>query len=297
MKTTRVRREGFKGQRLLVVPAPIREGASRHPLLRTLLVTDAGFFPHAIGHRVERPQGAATHLVIACLHGRGWIRAASRTQPVGAGDLVWLRANEPHAYGSDREDPWTISWAHFRGDECTHWRKLLGWASDEETEIGHVAPHQLAELKLEHVYAALELGYALPQLLSAAIALRSFFCAAMQLTSANRPTPSTAERINAVQEKLRESCALPFRLEEIAAAANLSVPHFSELFRRQTGYAPIDYLIRQRIQRACLLLDTTEHPIGDIATQVGYNDPYYFTRSFRRVMGCSPRAYRSTVKG
>jgi len=75
------------------------------------------------------------------------------------------------------------------------------------------------------------------------------------------------------------------------------VPHFSELFRQQTGYAPIDYLIRQRIQRACLLLDTTVSAVSKITTEVGYNDPYYFTRSFRRVMGCPPRAYRHIVKG
>jgi len=297
MKSIPVRREGFKGQHLVVLPPPVRQAALHHPLLRPLLVTDAGFFPHAAGHRVERPQGAATHLLIACLRGRGWVRDKNREQPVGPGDLVWLPANESHAYGSCLKDPWTISWAHFCGDECGHWQKQLGWANEKPFGLGHVPPDQMADLKLDHVYASLELGYALPQMIGSSVALRSFFCAALHIANTSGATRSAAERVAAVREKMRSSLARPFRLEELAAAANLSVPHFSELFRQQTGYAPIDYLIRQRIQRACLLLDTTVSAVSKIATEVGYNDPYYFTRSFRRVMGCPPRAYRHIVKG
>jgi transcriptional regulator GlxA family with amidase domain len=69
------------------------------------------------------------------------------------------------------------------------------------------------------------------------------------------------------------------------------------LFRRQTGFAPIDFVIRLRVQHACRLLDTTELSIGEIAERVGYPDPYYFTRCFRRVMGRAPRLYRKVPKG
>jgi transcriptional regulator GlxA family with amidase domain len=100
-----------------------------------------------------------------------------------------------------------------------------------------------------------------------------------------------------VREHLRENLAQSHRLEELAAAAGLSVPHFCALFRRQTGYAPIDFLIRQRIQRACKLLDTTDKSIAMIATEVGYDDAYYFTRCFRRIVGSPPRAYRKIPKG
>ena len=77
----------------------------------------------------------------------------------------------------------------------------------------------------------------------------------------------------------------------------MSVTHYSALFRRHGGFAPIDFLIRQRVQHACRLLDTTSLSVGEVAERTGYADPYYFTRCFRRVMGVAPRAYRKVPKG
>jgi transcriptional regulator GlxA family with amidase domain len=98
-------------------------------------------------------------------------------------------------------------------------------------------------------------------------------------------------------ETLRRDWQRPHRLEELATAAGVSVTHYSTLFRHQTGFAPIDFLIRLRVQHACRLLDTTRMSIVEVAERVGYPDPYYFTRCFRRVMGCAPRTYRKVQKG
>jgi transcriptional regulator GlxA family with amidase domain len=98
-------------------------------------------------------------------------------------------------------------------------------------------------------------------------------------------------------ETLRRDWQRVHRLDELATAARVSVTHYSALFRRHTGFAPIDFLIRLRVQHACRLLDTTKLPVGEIAERVGYRDPYYFTRCFRRVMGCAPRRYRKVPKG
>ena len=70
----------------------------------------------------------------------------------------------------------------------------------------------------------------------------------------------------------------PLYLEQMAAAADLSVQHFRALFERQTGMAPMEYLTHLRVQRACSLLDTTPRQIADIGRAVGYEDPYYFSR-------------------
>src|SRR5882724_7471478 len=117
--------EGFKGQHLVVVPEIIRRRFERHPLLDGLLVTDAGFFPHASGHFMERREGATTTLLIVCLAGRGWVRIGDREHVVEPGNIVWLGARRPHSYGADSETPWTIEWAHVTGKEVGAWTEFL----------------------------------------------------------------------------------------------------------------------------------------------------------------------------
>jgi AraC-like DNA-binding protein len=297
MISQKLRLDGFDGQHLVVVPKPVRDEAMRHPLLRSLLVTDAGYFPQARGHYVEREKGAPTHLLIACLRGRGWLRTAKEERLVKPGDLVWLRSNQPHAYGSQAEDPWTIGWVHFTGEEAENWRRHIGFPEDASL-LNQVTAEGITGLKLEQIYLSLEHGYSVPELISTTIMLRGAFdVAARAVRQGEGATRSASERIAAVREHLRENLAHAHRLDELAVAAGLSVPHFCALFRRQTGYAPIDFLIRQRIQRACKLLDTTDASIASIAAEVGYEDAYYFTRCFRRIVGCPPRSYRRIPKG
>ncbi len=291
------RADGFAGQHLVVVPKPVRDEALKHPLLRSLLITDAGYFPHARGHYVQRDKGISTHLLIACLRGRGWFRTPSGNKPVKAGDLVWLEANQPHAYGAETQNPWTIGWVHFCGDEAGIWRKYIGFPSAPASLLSHVTAEGITALKVEQIYLSLERGYSIPELITTTIMLRTALDLAGQAVRRGGSARSASERISTVREHLRENLADAHRLDELAAAAGLSVPHFCALFRRQTGYAPIDFLIRQRIQRACKLLDTTDESIAAIAAVVGYEDAYYFTRCFRRIVGCPPRAYRRILKG
>src|SRR5580658_1587214 len=106
--------EGFPGQRLVVLPVSVRERVKTHPLLSGVLVTDAGIFPSAKSHFIERKDGVSTSLLIACLAGRGWVKISEGpVQQVVSGNLVWLPANLPHAYGADEVDPWAIEWVHF----------------------------------------------------------------------------------------------------------------------------------------------------------------------------------------
>jgi AraC-like DNA-binding protein len=265
-------------------------------LLRGLYVTDAGYFPVAANHLVERRTGVPTTLVILCLRGAGWFRLGAETREVAPGDFVWLPAGRPHAYGA-ADKPWTIVWTHFAGEEVAAWRELLEVTTAAAGAVLRLPVDRLDEIPLDQVYAALERGYALRQQIAAAAALRHALSNVSLRAIAPRATRSAQDRVLASIEMLRRDWQRPHRLEELATAAGVSMTHYSALFRRHTGFAPIDFIIRLRVQHACRLLDTTSLSVGEIAEQVGYADPYYFTRCFRRVMGCAPRSYRSVQKG
>lgn len=82
-------------------------------------------------------------------------------------------------------------------------------------------------------------------------------------------------------------------LEQICDEFNISISHMSTMFKKNSGYTFSKYLIKVRLDKAKQLLQTTSLKIADIASQVGYSDVYYFSHSFKKVVGVSPRDYRN----
>jgi AraC-like DNA-binding protein len=79
---------------------------------------------------------------------------------------------------------------------------------------------------------------------------------------------------------------------KIAQSVNLSPSHFSYLFKKKTGFSPIEYFNHLKVQKACQYLLLTELRMKEIAEKIGIEDPYYFSRMFTKVMGISPVNYR-----
>jgi AraC-like DNA-binding protein len=81
-------------------------------------------------------------------------------------------------------------------------------------------------------------------------------------------------------------------MSALAALANLSQAHFSVLFKEQTGCSPRDYLHLLRIHRACQLLRDPALSVKEVATRLGYQDQFHFSRQFKAFQGMSPSEYR-----
>jgi AraC family transcriptional regulator len=91
---------------------------------------------------------------------------------------------------------------------------------------------------------------------------------------------------------MEENLDSNFPLAAVAERTRLSCSYFSRGFRQSTGWAPHQWLIRARVARAQELLIDTIQPLADIALGVGFSDQAHFTRSFGKVVGSSPGAWR-----
>jgi len=85
-------------------------------------------------------------------------------------------------------------------------------------------------------------------------------------------------------------------LAEVARASHLSVSRLAHLFKEQMGITIIDYLTSVRIERAKQLLLATEQNCTEICFEVGYNNQSYFTRTFKSLVGMTPRQFRARNK-
>lgn len=86
-------------------------------------------------------------------------------------------------------------------------------------------------------------------------------------------------------------------LNEVARAANVSANHFSALFSQEMKQTFIEYLTTLRMNRAKELLRCSDKRSGEIALEVGYKDPHYFSFLFKKTQGCTPSEYRSGGEG
>ncbi len=84
------------------------------------------------------------------------------------------------------------------------------------------------------------------------------------------------------------------RVTDLAAMVGVSASHLSALFREATGGGVLAYVTSQRMAAARGLLDASDLRINDVAFAVGYTDPLYFSRQFRKAHEMSPSEYRAS---
>jgi AraC-like DNA-binding protein len=95
-----------------------------------------------------------------------------------------------------------------------------------------------------------------------------------------------------IKTYLDQHYAADLTLAAIAAEFHLNAYYLAHLFKDQTGYSPMQYLIRRRIGEAQSLLIHSDQPIKRIATDVGFNNLNHFHSAFQKIVGMAPGRYR-----
>ncbi|HLT73502.1 MAG TPA: AraC family transcriptional regulator [Ohtaekwangia sp.] len=291
MQTIR-KREGFEGQRAIVLPKKIIEMCGYTAPINSLYITDIGFYPRAAFHYRERSNGVSQCIVIYCTEGKGWLEVPTGRYTVEPNHFVIIPPDIPHKYGADEENPWTIYWAHFKGIQASSFAALL---SGQFKDFVAYSPFLEERLKIfDTIYESLESGYSHENLAFSSISfgyLLASFCYADKFASAHHVIEK--DLVDQSIDFMRNNIHKSLSLEEIASSINLSVSHYSSIFRKKTGYSPVVYFNHLKIQHACQYLHFTNLRINEIAPKLGIEDPYYFSRMFTKIMGVSPLEYRN----
>ena len=107
------RKDGFCGERALVLPQPVVHEMEADPVASLLHITDIGYYPKARHHFRERKSPITQYVFIYCTEGAGWFRIGGKTFPVGPDQYFILPAGQPHAYKADEQNPWATSLVYF----------------------------------------------------------------------------------------------------------------------------------------------------------------------------------------
>jgi transcriptional regulator GlxA family with amidase domain len=115
--------------------------------------------------------------------------------------------------------------------------------------------------------------------------------------SVDRVFPAPGDPLQRAMAYLAERLDGPVPVPDLARLVGVSPSHLTTLFRKATGGGVLAHHIALRMARARQLLDTSTATIAEVAREVGYDDPLYFSRHFRRHHGMSPSDYRARDAG
>lgn len=104
------------------------------------------------------------------------------------------------------------------------------------------------------------------------------------------------EAIIEAQQWLRDHCNSHINMQTLCKTVGLQYRTFNRRFKQATGITPLAYLQQLRIQQARELLQTSNLSVGEIASQIGYDDTSYFCELFRRSLNQSPQSFRRSVR-
>ncbi|WP_375599977.1 arabinose operon transcriptional regulator AraC [Devosia sp. Naph2] len=268
-------------------PAMISTVETPHDDVLRLLT---GHFDEAAGYRAYRPNGVGDWLLVLTLSGGGRFGHGAGNFRAEPGDWVLLPPGTPHDYGvADDAARWELVWAHFQPRADWHdwlrWPRLDGGLrvlrpeGDQDALVGQFL----------HVHDLLGSG----QRRADALAMNALEALLLQCDMHNPPeTGDLDRRVRRAMAFMEAHLAERVSVEDVSREAGLSPSRLSHLFRAETGQSVQGYLEGARLRRAGDLLRRTSFPVKQIAAEVGFDSPFYFSRRFSRATGYSPQAFR-----
>lgn len=286
-------REGFHGERSIVLPKMILDMIAADRLADALHITDIGYYPHATKHFRKRHEGIGQYVLIYCTDGKGWYEVNGVRHEVCADHYFILPSGVPHCYGADSVSPWTIYWIHFGGSLAQYYAA----GAELPQPVGATADSRIFNrmAMFDEIYSRLDSGFDMESI-RYAISLFHHYLGSLRFVREYRrgaERGSDGNLVDCVVHYMKECIGKSLTLAQLSQYAGVSASYLSAQFKRATGHSPLSYYNLLKIRYSCELIDNTPMKLNRICCQVGIDDPYYFSRLFTKIMGMSPTAYRS----
>ena len=210
---------------------------------------------------------------------------------VNARNIVLFRPKEFQKYEYYGIDKTEVYWIHFTGSDVKN--ILRGYGFSDNKRIFHVG----TSLEYERIFKRiiLELQRCQDNYEEMLVLLLRHLLIIFQRELSREHVIKNEyldREMDIAASYFNENYNRDISIEEYAASKGMSVSWFIRNFKKYTGSTPMQYITSIRITNAQMLLETTSYAVNEIARIVGYDNPLYFSRLFRKQRGCAPSQYR-----
>lgn len=269
--------KGFK--HFFVVP-PVRG--------RRLTVRGLGIHEPMRPSIVNRPTGTGDYLFML-FYDEVTVGAGGKPELCKPGTLMIWTPGRTQYYGNAHQ-PYDHTWIHCDGSFVKEQIKRLALPCNRPLEPADIAATEKLFLLL---YEEL-LQASTPDRKIVENILENWFReTARQLRAVVTHRYAPPHELLRIKHRLESEYEKPVKLSELAAMAHMSVPSFCAKFKEFFGTSAIDYHIKIRMNQAVYWLKDLNLAVQDVASRVGYDDIFYFSKLFKKHYGMSPRTMRN----
>ncbi|AZN40020.1 AraC family transcriptional regulator [Paenibacillus albus] len=239
------------------------------------------------------------YLMHHILAGTGTFSYAGTEHELQAGQSFLIHPDQLISYASSEDNPWRYRWIAFEGTRAAG--LVAGAGLDSAVPIIDNGTNPRIGVLFHSIQRAFRLGGPSASLRASGylhLLFAEFGAAQQGENRASEQQGSDSEALtNQMIRYMSTQYAEPISIENMAETLGYNRAYLSRMFKQQTGITPVTFLLKLRIDKAHLLLrERLELTIEQIAASVGFQDPLYFSKQFRRFYGQSPTAYREAMK-
>ncbi|WP_267548882.1 AraC family transcriptional regulator [Rhizobium rhizogenes] len=233
------------------------------------------------------------YAVVLVEHGQGHLETeAGGRQSVKGPALFWLFPNRQHSYGPD-EGGWSERWALFEGSVVRDFLRLR--LISEQSPLIPLRNLDRVQRLFSGLHADLLEDTNLARA-SAASALHQIVILSARQPSGTTLSPQEGPDIAGIIEALRRRATEPLDMAAFAAEYGISPATLRRKVAAEVGLPPKGFQLRVRMDHAKELLATTDDKIEIIASRIGFDDAFYFSRLFHERENCTPREFRTRYR-
>ena len=212
------------------------------------------------------------------------VRYNNKTYLLKKGDVLLIDCVNPHYYRA--HDGLEFYYIHFDGSSSHESTELL--IQNNESPVFHTANDISIAQELFKCVNFFERG-GLSNMFHEAYQIEKFSYLISQIMNNHQLEITPIEKALLY---IHDNAYQNIKINDIAKQVNLSPSYIAHIFKKQTNYAPIEYAIKLRLEKAMMLLTHSNKTVAEIADEVGYTSIVPFVNIFKRKIGYSPSIYR-----
>lgn len=288
-------KDGFLGQKIIALPKSFLEQVKASPMSKKFYISDLGYYPVANHHYRLRKNGAKEYIFIYCTKGKGEITIQNKKTLISPNRFFIIPKKVKHEYIADEKNPWSIYWFHFNGSFATELYNR--YAKTDNINYNNIPFSKSIIDKFNKIFDLFNNNYLLNHVEYANLLSLNFISSFVyhDLDSVSN-THQDDNIVFSIKEFLLNNLDKNFTLKELATKFNYSKSYLHTKFKIKTGYPVLVFFKLKKVQKACEFLSYTDLSIKEISYKVGFEDPLYFSRTFKNFMGKSPRNYKNSQR-